>query len=162
MRAVGLVVLAGCWGEAAIDISGTYHVASIVESACADDVPVAGIAYLDIYSAPGGYAVDGCADAAAMSCARFTLLDDPIDDEGWGSTQATAVINGDLATCDLTFSVLTALLSDTTLSIEHTIYIDTIDSGSPACTDAEARKRGDAMACNKHQVLVATQLTIQP
>ena len=59
-------------------------------------------------------------------------------------------------------SALTALLSDTTLSIEHTTYIDTIDAGSPACTDAEALERGDAMACNKHQVLVATQLTNQP
>jgi hypothetical protein len=159
---LALVLLASCSSEPRVDFTGMYHVDSIVESACATDMPVGGIAYLKLYSAGGGYAVDGCGTSDGTNCARFTKLTEPIEDDGWRNIDAVASINTALATCTLTYSELTAYLVDTSLTMETTIYADTIADSSPSCTNEEARRRGDTMACSKHQLLTATQLMLQP
>jgi hypothetical protein len=161
-----VVVLAGCWGKAAIDISGTYRVGSHVASACSDDVPVAmPAAYLRLYSEqrrPDGYAMDACSSIDAATCSYAGRFNDPFDD-GWSrSDEILIVVSDDYpAQCQLQKIEGTALIDEQTLTVEITTYTMAFDSSSPACIEHGESYYRD-LPCTLHERLVATRLTIQP
>ena len=157
---IALALLGGCWGKAAIDLSGTYHVDSHIASACTTDVPVADpAAYLRLVSSAHGYELQDCSGIDAMTCGGWFELTDPIDDDGWKRRQDLFVVISESAECGLTREDATAVLDeDTWLTVDATTYSATFSTASRQCTAATSADY-DELPCVSHQQLSATRLT---
>jgi hypothetical protein len=153
-----LVLLAGCWGKAPIDLSGVYRVTSHVGSACATDEPVdLPYAYVRMYSGDG-YTMDACGSPMADSCTMVAVFPDPVSDDGWEEQGGSITLIAELAECQLMYRAATALLDEGTLVVDTTVRMESVSVNSPACTPDEAVKRAASMPCVSHERIVATEL----
>ncbi|HEY5923845.1 MAG TPA: hypothetical protein VIV11_19325 [Kofleriaceae bacterium] len=153
--------LGGCWGKAAIDMTGTYHVTSHVASACTDDMPVATPAqYVRFVSSAGGYTMQVCSSIDANTCSDVAELTDPIDGDGWRQNERTVVDGLGMDTCQLELVEGTAYLDDDTwLTVDITTYRSApFDRSAPECADPPD-ERFDELPCESHVKISATQLT---
>jgi hypothetical protein len=167
LGAAMLIAAAGCGGDD-VDLTGVYRVDSAVGSMpCGTDVPLAmPPAYIELskqtFFGAEFFSLQECRDAAATDCTGGGLFGDsfaePIEG-GWRGVVTAAFSGGSSdPTCTLRYSLGTALLAGSTLTVESTDYSEEVANTEALCSTDEAERRSTMMACIAHEQLVATRL----
>jgi hypothetical protein len=102
--------------------------------------------------------INGCPSATStLQCQQLALLEEPIDN-GWRGETSVAS-GGGTTGCFLSYTLATAILTDTTIQVESTLYEDTVPNlDATSCTAKEATNRGTSMPCKEHFLITAPRL----
>ncbi len=156
-----LALAAACSDD--VDLTGVYRVdADVASSPCGTDQPIMmPPAYLrlakDELLGNEYFSLQTCSDAAGTDCAGGglfgTSFHEPIDG-GWRGVMYSA--SGTTATCDLSYTEHTAVLTSAMLVVDITTYSE--QTSDVACTVDEAEARGTTMPCSDHERIDATRL----
>jgi hypothetical protein len=163
-----LVCLLAACGSDDVDLGGMYQVDTAVESEpCGTDAPQAmPPAFLKFekmeFFGEEYYSMEECTDAAGSDCSGGGLFGDSFYEpivNGWRGVLTSSSSGGSSdPMCRLFFSESSALLMGTTLTVESTDYSEEVANTEALCSTDEAERRGDSMACTRHEQLDATKL----